>query len=76
MSASSRARFLSIRSVSVASLHSVPASPKMLIAGLGVLGGGAVCVRYLRHEIAADIGPQLRRMHGKLDNLVPMITGS
>ena len=22
---------------------------------LGVLGGGAVCVRYLRHEIAADI---------------------
>jgi hypothetical protein len=36
---------------------------------LGVLGGGAVCVRYLRHEIAADIGPQLRRMHGKLDNL-------
>jgi hypothetical protein len=36
---------------------------------LGVLGGGAVCVRYLRREIAADIGPQLRRMHGKLDNL-------
>ena len=36
---------------------------------LGVLGGGAVCVRYLRHEIAADIGPQLRRMNGKLDNL-------
>jgi hypothetical protein len=36
---------------------------------LGVLGGGAVCVRYLRHEIAADIGPQLRHMHGKLDNL-------
>jgi hypothetical protein len=36
---------------------------------LGVLGGGAICVRYLRHEIAADIGPQLRRMQGKLDNL-------
>ena len=36
---------------------------------LGILGGGAVCVRYLRHEIAADIGPQLRRMQGKLDNL-------
>jgi hypothetical protein len=36
---------------------------------LGVLGGGAICVRYLRHEIAADIGPQLRRMNGKLDNL-------
>jgi hypothetical protein len=28
---------------------------------LGLLGGGgAVCVRYLRQEIAADIGPQLR----------------
>ena len=36
---------------------------------LGILGGGALCVRYLRHEIAADIGPQLRRMQGKLDNL-------
>ena len=36
---------------------------------LGVLGGGAVCVRYLRKEIAADIGPQLRHMHGQLDNL-------
>ena len=36
---------------------------------LGILGGGAVCVRYLRHEIAADIGSQLRRMQGKLDNL-------
>ena len=36
---------------------------------LGILGGDAVCVRYLRHEIAADIGPQLRRMQGKLDNL-------
>jgi hypothetical protein len=36
---------------------------------LGILGGGALCVRYLRHEIAADISPQLRRMQGKLDNL-------
>jgi hypothetical protein len=41
----------------------------ILGALLGILGGGAVCVRYLRHEIAADIGPQLRRMHSKLDNL-------
>jgi hypothetical protein len=41
----------------------------ILGALLGILGGGAVCVRYLRHEIAADIGPQLRRMQGKLDNL-------
>jgi hypothetical protein len=36
---------------------------------LGIVGGCAVCVRYLRHEIAADIGPQLRHIRGKLDNL-------
>jgi hypothetical protein len=36
---------------------------------LGVLAGGALCVRYLRHEIAADIGPQLRRLRLQLDNL-------
>jgi hypothetical protein len=44
----------------------------MLVLGtlLGILdGGGAVCVRYLRQEIAADIGPQLRCMQGNLDNL-------
>jgi hypothetical protein len=36
---------------------------------LGVLAGGMLCVRYLRHEIAADIGPALRRMRAQLDNL-------
>jgi hypothetical protein len=36
---------------------------------LGVLVGGAFCVRYLRHEIAADIGPAMRRMRLQLDNL-------
>jgi len=36
---------------------------------LGVLGGGALCVRYLRQEIAADVGPRLRRMQMQLDNL-------
>lgn len=35
----------------------------------GLLAGGAVCVRYLRHEIAADVGPQLRRIQLQLDNL-------
>lgn len=35
----------------------------------GVLMGGALCVRYLRHEIAADIGPRLRRLQLQLDNL-------
>jgi hypothetical protein len=36
---------------------------------LGLLGGGALCVRYLRQEIAADIGPRLRRVQMQLDNL-------
>lgn len=36
---------------------------------LGLLMGGLLCVRYLRHEIAADIGPALRRMRVQLDNL-------
>ena len=35
----------------------------------GVRMGGALCVRYLRHEIAADIGPRLRRLQLQLDNL-------
>ncbi len=36
---------------------------------LGVLGGGALCVRYLRHEVAADIGPKLRLIQLQLDNV-------
>jgi len=36
---------------------------------LGVLVGGALCVRYLRHEVAADISPRLRHMQAQLDNL-------
>ena len=36
---------------------------------LGILGGGALCVRYLRQEIAADVGPGLRRMQLELDTL-------
>lgn len=35
----------------------------------GVLLGGAICVRYLRQEIAADIGPKLRRIQLQLENL-------
>ncbi len=34
---------------------------------LGVLAGGTLCVQYLRAEIAANIGPELRRMHDDLD---------
>ncbi len=39
----------------------------VLGALLGVLAGGALCVRYLRSAIADDIGPQLRRMHADID---------
>ena len=31
---------------------------------LGVLMGGALCVSYLRREIADDIGPKLKRVNG------------
>lgn len=36
---------------------------------LGVLMGGALCVRYLRREVAGDIGPKLKRMQLQLDNI-------
>jgi hypothetical protein len=36
---------------------------------LGVLIGGALCVRYLRREITGDIGPKLKRMQLQLDNI-------
>jgi hypothetical protein len=41
----------------------------LLGALLGLLVGGMFCVRYLRHEVAADIGPSMRRMQAQLDNL-------
>lgn len=41
----------------------------LLGALIGVLAGGALCVRYLRQEIAADIGPRLRRVQLQLDSL-------
>jgi hypothetical protein len=41
----------------------------LVAALLGALAGGAVCVRYLRQEIAADLGPRLRRIELQLDNL-------
>jgi hypothetical protein len=36
---------------------------------LGVVMGGALCVRYLRREVAGDIGPKLKRMQFQLDNI-------
>jgi hypothetical protein len=41
----------------------------LLGALIGVLATGALCVRYLRHEIAADVGPRLRRLQTQLDGL-------
>jgi hypothetical protein len=45
--------------------------PLIFLLGMliGVLAGGALCVRYLRQEIAADIGPRLRRLQVQLDSL-------
>jgi hypothetical protein len=36
---------------------------------LGVLIGGALCVRYLRREIAANVGPQLRQLNLKIETI-------
>ena len=34
---------------------------------LGTLMGGTLCVHYLRTTIAADIGPQLQRLHANVN---------
>lgn len=46
-------------------------TPLMLLLGalIGLLIGAAACMRYLRHEMAADICPRLRRLQLQLDNL-------
>ena len=36
---------------------------------LGVLIGGALCVHHLRHEMAANVGPQLRQLSLKIETL-------
>lgn len=36
---------------------------------IGMLIGEAICIRYLRREIAADIGPKLRYIQTQLSNL-------
>jgi hypothetical protein len=41
----------------------------LLGALIGTLAGCLICIRYLRREIAADIGPKLRRIELQLDNL-------
>jgi uncharacterized membrane protein YciS (DUF1049 family) len=43
----------------------------MFVIGLllGTLIGGAFCVRYLRREITANVGPQLRQLNYKIEAL-------
>jgi hypothetical protein len=36
---------------------------------LGIILGGALCVRYLRREITGDIGPKLKQMQLQLNNI-------
>ena len=36
---------------------------------LGALAGAFFCIRYLRRELAADIGPKLRQIRAQLDTL-------
>jgi hypothetical protein len=36
---------------------------------LGALMGGALCVRYLRQEVAANIGPKIQHIQLQLDNI-------
>lgn len=36
---------------------------------IGLLVGAVACARYLRQEIAANIGPRLRRIELQLDTL-------
>ena len=40
---------------------------------LGALVGALFCLRYLRREIAADIGPKLGRIQAQLDNLEAVV---
>ena len=35
----------------------------------GTLGGGIFCVRYLGHQLVADVGPKLKQIQLQLDNL-------
>jgi ABC-type lipoprotein release transport system permease subunit len=41
---------------------------------IGVLIGGGLCVRYLRREIAANVGPQLRQLNLKVETLESVLS--
>ena len=41
---------------------------------LGLLLGGALCVRYVRREVTADIGPKLKHVQIQLDTIQSELT--
>jgi hypothetical protein len=41
----------------------------LLVGLIGLLVGAAVCARYLRQEITANIGPRLKNIELELDTL-------
>jgi hypothetical protein len=41
---------------------------------MGLLAGMAACARFLRQEIAANIGPRLKRIEQALDSLRAEVT--
>ena len=41
---------------------------------IGLLAGTAVCVKYLRQELAANLGPRLHRIEQQLDTLQAEMT--
>jgi hypothetical protein len=41
----------------------------MLGALMGLLAGALLCIRFIRQEVAGDIGPRLRRIQLQLDAL-------
>ena len=58
-----------LAAVALVAAFSSPVTVIFLVGALlGVLMGGALCVRYFRREVAA-IGPKLKRMQLQLDNI-------
>jgi ABC-type lipoprotein release transport system permease subunit len=58
-------------SLNSAALLGVEIAMLIFLVGLllGVLIGGALCVQYLRREIAANVGPQLQQLNLKIETL-------
>jgi hypothetical protein len=41
---------------------------------LGLLLGALICVRYVRQEVAGDLGPRLNRIQGQLNTIEAELT--